>query len=143
MKALLTLLFPSHRFISNDSFVRIYKDFPDEEASFRNCWLDARLAISNDIRTPEFEATLSLPTNLPPAVFVYNYVLELVEAPIGIFNRPSYYNDGTNAMLYGGLGFFLASGNGARIGQRGDSLAQEWKEQGVAFFERASGKFRG
>ncbi|KAH6929015.1 hypothetical protein HPB50_022392 [Hyalomma asiaticum] len=108
MNHLRTLLFPSSSFVNNSFLEDLYKDFVDEEVSFRDYWLEARLAIAKDNRTPEFEATLSLPSNIPPPIFGYNYVRNVIGAPIGIVNRPLFYNDGTNAMFYGGLGFLVA-----------------------------------
>ncbi|KAL1473904.1 hypothetical protein MTO96_038381 [Rhipicephalus appendiculatus] len=51
---------------------------------------------------------LTLPLNMAPSYPVYSYALQSLKVPMYMINSPLYYLRGTDAMFFGGLGYFLA-----------------------------------
>ncbi|KAK8778074.1 hypothetical protein V5799_020575 [Amblyomma americanum] len=103
-----TLLWPAPRWLSNEALDALYSAHPSKEETFGDFWIKAHFAAAKQNRTYDFEAAHGLPKNIGPPDFEYDYVLNNIEVPIGIVNRPLYYRRGTKAMFYGGLGFEMA-----------------------------------
>ncbi|XP_077486535.1 endothelin-converting enzyme 1-like [Amblyomma americanum] len=102
------IIWPSPHWFDNDDLEELYSDYPSKEETFGDYWINARFAMAKHNRTDEFHAIQGLPMNVPPADFEYDYVLNNIEVPIAIVNKPLYYKRGTWAMFYGGLGFQMA-----------------------------------
>ncbi|XP_075552125.1 endothelin-converting enzyme 1-like [Dermacentor variabilis] len=120
--SVLTFLWPAKQWIRNEFLSSLYNDYPSEEDTFGDYWIKARFAVAKHDRTAEFEATLNLPSNIPPPSFGYDYVTNSIALPIGIVDRPLYYGDGNKAMFYGGLGFLIA----LQIASALDSVGITW-----------------
>ncbi|XP_075552127.1 neprilysin-1-like [Dermacentor variabilis] len=117
-----TFLWPAKQWIRNEFLSSLYNDYPSEEETFGDYWIKARFAVAKHDRTAEFEATLNLPSNIPPPSFGYDYITNSIALPIGIVDRPLYYGDGNKAMFYGGLGFLIA----LQIASALDSVGITW-----------------
>nr|XP_054922566.1 endothelin-converting enzyme 1-like [Dermacentor andersoni] len=128
--SVLTFLWPAKQWIRNEFLSSLYNDYPSEEETFGDYWIKARFAVAKHDRTAEFEATLNLPSNIPPPSFGYDYITNSIALPIGIVDRPLYYGDGNKAMFYGGLGFLIA----LQIASALDSVGITWdaEERSVA-----------
>ncbi|KAK8785299.1 hypothetical protein V5799_008328 [Amblyomma americanum] len=121
-----TLLWPTPRWLSNEALDALYSEYPSKEETFGDFWINAQFAMARHNRTHDFEAAHSLPKNIGPPDFEYDYVLNNIEVPIGIVDRPLYYRRGTKAMFYGGLGFQMA----LEIVCALDKLGIRWNKDG-------------
>ncbi|KAH7938212.1 hypothetical protein HPB49_021746 [Dermacentor silvarum] len=132
-------VWPGQLWLGNEFLSKLYSDFPSNDSSFGDDWIKARLAMAKKNRTDNFEATLSLPSNFPPAKYRYNYIRNNIEIPIGIVDKPLFYKDGTNAMFYGGLGFLIA----LEMVRALDKVGLRWNQNGsetTSIFSEASMK---
>ncbi|XP_049528803.1 endothelin-converting enzyme 1-like [Dermacentor silvarum] len=138
--SVLTFLWPANQWIRNEFLSSLYNDYPSEEVTFGDYWIKARFALAKHDRTAEFEATLNLPSNIPPPNFGYDYVTNSVALPIGIVDRPLYYGDGNKAMFYGGLGFLVALQIAAALDSVGITWDAEERKVGSIIASDASMK---
>ncbi|XP_049528377.1 endothelin-converting enzyme 1-like [Dermacentor silvarum] len=138
--SVLTFLWPAKQWIRNEFLSSLYDDYPSAEETFGDYWIKARFAVAKHDRTAEFEATLNLPSNIPPPNFGYDYVTNSVSLPIGIVDRPLYYGDGNKAMFYGGLGFLMALQIAAALDSVGITWDAEEKKVGSIIASDASMK---
>ncbi|KAK8783169.1 hypothetical protein V5799_015489, partial [Amblyomma americanum] len=148
--AVQAILWPSSNAIVSETLEERYSDYPTKEEMFGDYWISARFAISRHNRTDWFEAAQSLPMNVPPAEFEYDYVLNNIEIPIGIVDSPLYYRSGTKAMFYGGLGFQMAleilnalDKEGIRWNSDGEPVASILSEGSTKTFESKDNCLKG
>ncbi|XP_075543935.1 endothelin-converting enzyme 1-like [Dermacentor variabilis] len=96
-------------YIRNKIPEAVYLDFTDNEKSYGDYWVKSRLLVQklND-RVPGYEYALEIPGNNSSKYLLFNYMMNSVDVAIGVVSRPLFYPQGTQAMLYGGLGFSMA-----------------------------------
>ncbi|XP_050035604.1 membrane metallo-endopeptidase-like 1 [Dermacentor andersoni] len=102
-------LWPLPKFLDKDVLEAIYFDFPYNEPSFGEYWVNTRRLLRKvRQRVSDYEHVLELPDNNSPEYFSFNYMQNSLGTALGGVARPLFYPSGTMAMLYGGLGFSMA-----------------------------------
>ncbi|KAK8786068.1 hypothetical protein V5799_007567 [Amblyomma americanum] len=102
-------LWPPAAVLDRDELERIYANFPGKAESFFEYWILASTAAAKYKKTREYLEAFRLRWNNLPDYIGYNYVVNSVELAIAAATPPSYYRNGTKAMLYGGLLFLMAT----------------------------------
>ncbi|XP_077524147.1 membrane metallo-endopeptidase-like 1 [Amblyomma americanum] len=102
-------LWPPAAVLDRDELERIYANFPGKAESFFEYWILASTAAAKYKKTREYLEAFRLRWNNLPDYIGYNYVVNSVELAIAAATPPSYYRNGTKAMLYGGFLFLMAT----------------------------------
>ncbi|KAH8038660.1 hypothetical protein HPB51_002804 [Rhipicephalus microplus] len=126
LSSLRVRVWPPSEYTDNGVLEEYYKEYPRGSETFREYWVTVRRLISKQKRAGESRVADSLPTNYFPAHLIYDYILNSMDLPIGIIDRPIYYPMGTDAMFYGGLGFLFAK----EMVKALDSIGLRWHPDG-------------
>ncbi|KAH7984639.1 hypothetical protein HPB52_023382 [Rhipicephalus sanguineus] len=125
------LLWPSEELLSNTALSIMYKTFPASDANFVALWLRVRRSVQE--LAWEYEEAMHMPANLALPLVDYDYLLNSIRVSTQTLSPPAYYEQGTHAMFYGGLGFLYASQlvraldpEGLRIDAQGDIVGELW-----------------
>ncbi|KAH7962083.1 hypothetical protein HPB52_014226 [Rhipicephalus sanguineus] len=141
LSSLRVRVWPPSEYMDNDVLEKHYKEYPRGSESFREYWVTARRLMSEP-RKAEVRDADSLPTNYIPAHVNYDYILNSMDVQVGIIDRPLYYPMGTDAMLYGGLGFLMAK----EMVKALDSVGLRWHPDGnhvdSIFSQASTSEFR-
>ncbi|XP_054919229.1 endothelin-converting enzyme 2-like [Dermacentor andersoni] len=131
LNATRTFLWPSEQLLSNMSLSIMYKTFPANDVNFIALWLRVRRSVQE--LSVEYDEALRMPANLALPLVDYDYLLNSVGVSAQTLSPPAYYEQGTHAMFYGGLGFLYASelvraldAEGLRIDVEGDIVGELW-----------------
>ncbi|KAH6928727.1 hypothetical protein HPB50_018853 [Hyalomma asiaticum] len=142
LSSLRVRVWPPSEYMDNEVLEERYKEYPRGSETFREYWVSARRLMSERVRAQEVNDADSLPSNYIPAHVDYDYILNSIELPVGIIQRPIYYASGTEAMFYGGLGFLMAK----EMVKALDGVGLRWDPDGnqvESILSRAStGEFR-
>ncbi|XP_077508288.1 neprilysin-2-like [Amblyomma americanum] len=106
--AIRKLLWPDEVIPSTQSLENIYEDFPENETSFTAYWILSHKAISGAKRKTMYQRIYAQPLGGLEPYMTYDAFLNHVLVAIGSLVRPLYSRNGTNGMLYGGIGFMMA-----------------------------------
>ncbi|KAK8767666.1 hypothetical protein V5799_005555 [Amblyomma americanum] len=109
LEGLQTVLWPRHEFLTEDSLSDIYRSFPDNASSFSDYWLRTRQALRNyTAQNPQLTSELLGAPGGYDQIISYVHVLNTEFVSMAALASPLFYESGTQAMLYGGLGYQYA-----------------------------------
>ncbi|KAL1423798.1 hypothetical protein MTO96_003718 [Rhipicephalus appendiculatus] len=125
------LLWPSEQLLSSTALSIMYQTFPASDVNFIALWLRVRRSVQT--LAWQYEGAMHMPANLVLPLVDYDYLLNSVRVSTQTLSPPVYYEQGTHAMFYGGLGFLYASqlvraldAEGLRIDAEGDVVGELW-----------------
>lgn len=102
-------LWPSDGYLADKALKNIYLNFPENEDSHIKYWVWSRGNASKMVTRNVYFEIMSLPHFLYDQPLFYDSVQNRVLMSMSILSRPLYYEGGTIAMLYGGLGVIFAT----------------------------------
>ncbi|KAL1438963.1 hypothetical protein MTO96_047441 [Rhipicephalus appendiculatus] len=141
LSSLRVSVWPPSEYMDNDVLEEHYKEYPRGSETFREYWVSVRRLISEH-KAGGLRDADNLPTNYFPAHVNYDYILNSMDLPVGIIDRPLYYPMGTDAMIYGGLGFLFAK----EMVKALDSIGLRWHPDGnqvdSIFSQASTSEFR-
>ncbi|XP_077486587.1 neprilysin-2-like [Amblyomma americanum] len=110
LEGIQTLIWPRNELLTDGGLFKIYRFFPDRATSLSAYWVQTREAIRKYIaRGPqECAELLGAPGSYAEPLFSYSHVMNAVHVSMAALSRPLFYGSGTQAMLYGGLGYQYA-----------------------------------
>ncbi|XP_077486588.1 neprilysin-2-like [Amblyomma americanum] len=102
-----TLIWPRNEHLTDGGLFNFYRFFPDRATSISAYLVQTREAIRKYIaRGPqECAELLGAPGSYAEPLFSYSHVMNAVHVSMAALSRPLFYGSGTQAMLYGGLGY--------------------------------------
>ncbi|KAH7937699.1 hypothetical protein HPB49_014831 [Dermacentor silvarum] len=145
LSSLRVRVWPPSQYMDNYRLEEYYKEYPLRSETFREYWTSCFMShqfMPQRIKAEEMDDPDSLLTNYVPAHVSYDYILNSMDLPVGIVDRPLYYPEGTDAMFYGGLGFLLAK----EMVKALDSVGLRWHPNGnevdSIFSQASTSEFR-
>lgn len=139
-----TVLWPPDEFLTERGLSELYRFFPHHGSSFSDFWLETRQAIRNRRAHDPGRSAESLQARGSYALPLLTYVhaLNTVFVSMAALTRPLFYDNGTKAMLYGGLGYSYAKqlvrgidSNGVSVDAHGRPVATWLSPQSAANLE--------
>ncbi|KAH6936299.1 hypothetical protein HPB50_015229 [Hyalomma asiaticum] len=108
-----TLLWPPDDLLTEDALSVMYSGFPEDAQptgeTFADLWLHSRQALYDLETDQDYQgAVADMPANMRLPLAEYDYVRNAVRISVQALSAPVYYEHGTDAMFYGGLGFLYA-----------------------------------
>ncbi|KAH7940789.1 hypothetical protein HPB49_005823 [Dermacentor silvarum] len=123
LKNVEAVLWPAKKFLTTRALGEVYAHFPETGAWFANFWIESRRSQRGLFGSEAGVEEQRIRDSMAPPYIEFVHGLNKLSLSIGALAPPLYYPNGTNAMLYGGLGNFYAKGlleaiddDGVRVG---------------------------
>ncbi|KAH7941316.1 hypothetical protein HPB49_012173 [Dermacentor silvarum] len=98
-----TIVWPSDKFLTAKALEKVYGNFTDSAPSFVEYWIETRRSQRLMFGSEAAEQELLLRDNAQLPYVEYVHVLNRLSVALGALAPPLYYQDGTKAMLHGGV----------------------------------------
>ncbi|XP_049526948.1 endothelin-converting enzyme 2-like isoform X2 [Dermacentor silvarum] len=122
-----TIVWPSDKFLTAKALEKVYGNFTDSAPSFVEYWIETRRSQRLMFGSEAAEQELLLRDNAQLPYVEYVHVLNRLSVALGALAPPLYYQDGTKAMLHGGVLYQYArellraiDNEGVKINQHGE-----------------------
>ncbi|KAH6931567.1 hypothetical protein HPB50_025264 [Hyalomma asiaticum] len=103
------VLWPPNQYLENDTILEeLYETFPSKGKSFADYWVTVSQATAAAYKSLAKAGAFGYAVNYALPYHHYDGPLGKVKLPVGAVTTPLFYEDGTKAMFYGGLGFLMA-----------------------------------